>query len=72
LEISGCDALPEQADAENADSPTTVELAPIPPPSYVCEPHECDVQDQLIEYRKKRELWLHWYGLHKDVPVSLW
>jgi len=69
------DSLPESLmpDEEGIDSVTTVELAPVPPPSYTCEPHECDVQDQarLIEYRKKRELWLHWYGVNKDVPHSV-
>jgi hypothetical protein len=61
------------SDEVTVDSVKTVELAPVPPPSYACEPHECDVQDQprLIEYRKKRELWLHWYGLHKDVPNNI-
>jgi hypothetical protein len=69
------DSLPEPLtpDEEDVDFPITVELAPVPPPSLACEPHECDVQDQrsLIEYRKKRELWLHWYGLHKDVPNNI-
>jgi type IV secretory pathway TrbD component len=60
-------------DAENTSSPLTVELAPVPPPSYACEPHECDVQDQLrlIEYRAKRQEWLRWYSLHKDVPNNI-
>ncbi len=59
--------------SENAGSSLTVELALVPPPSYACEPHECDVQDQprLIEYRTKRKEWLHWYGLHKDVPNNI-
>ena len=75
MEIDGSDGLPEpsHANAENADSPTTVNLAPVPPPSYACEPDECEVQDQprLIEYRTKRKVWLHWYGLHKDVPNNI-
>jgi hypothetical protein len=69
------DSLPEALapDEEIHDAPATVELAPVPPPNYACEPHECDVQDQprLIEYRKKRELWLNWYGLHQDVPHNI-
>jgi hypothetical protein len=69
------DAMPEAltSEEEQPDSAAMVELAPVPPPSYACEAHECDVQDQsrLIEYRKKRELWLHWYGLRKDVPHTI-
>jgi hypothetical protein len=68
-------ALPKstEPDDEDASSPLTIELAPVPPPSYACEPHKCDVQDQsrLIEYRAKRQEWLHWYGLHKDVPNNI-
>lgn len=69
------DTLPEAptSEEEDADSAPTVELAPLPPLGYACGPHECDVQDQLrlTEYRKKREVWLHWYGLQKDVPHSI-
>jgi hypothetical protein len=60
-------------DAENPSSPLAVEFAPVPPPIYACEPHECDVQNQprLIEYRAKRQEWLRWYRLHKDVPNNI-
>src|ERR1017187_1372010 len=59
--------------AENHSSSPTVELAPVPPPNYACEPHECDVQDRprLIEYRAKRQEWLRWYSLHGDVPNNI-
>lgn len=73
MELDADDSLPGLPIAEEENVVTTVELAPVPPPSYGCEPHECDVQDQvrLIAYRKKRELWMHWYGLQKDVPHNI-
>jgi hypothetical protein len=75
MAVNANDALPKSAtqDAGDTGSPLTVALAPVPPPSYACEPHECDVQDQLrlIEYRSKRLEWLRWYGLDKDVPNNI-
>jgi len=68
-------ALPQsiKPNAENASASITVELAPAPLPRYACESHECDVQDQprLIEYRTKRQEWLGWHRLNKDVPNSI-
>jgi len=62
-----------ELNSENASSSLTVELTPAPMPIYACESHECDVQDQprLIEYRAKRQEWLGWHSLNKDVPNSI-
>lgn len=64
---------PTKITTENAATSYTVELASAQLAGYACEPHECDVQDQprLNEYRAKRNEWLHWYALDKDVPNNI-
>lgn len=60
-------------DEDDVNFPAAVELAHVPLPGYACGPSECDVKNQsgLIAYRAKRELWLNWHGLQKDVPNNI-